>query len=278
MSGGVARSGSGARAALRPHRSRLAFYAAPASSAAHTLIPLMLIAAVLSLGLLAGCARQAREPAEKVYLHRVERGESLADIAGEYYDDPEMASIIGEFNDVEDADLTDGMVLRVPLTNDDVERLDMKERARDPYNKGLEFAEQGAYVDAVQEFKKSLAIDPSFVDAVYNLGVTYQKIDRYDRALEQFDDAVKLRPKDPEYRFALGTCRFHLDRFDDAASDFEKVMALDPAHAKALYSLAVCYEKLGEREKAVDAWRRYLELDGTSAWATEARKRLKELE
>jgi tetratricopeptide (TPR) repeat protein len=237
-----------------------------------------LLAALLTLGMLAGCAKKAREPAEKVYLHRVETGETLADIAGEYYDDPGMASIIGEFNDVDDVDLKDGMVLRVPLTNEDVERLDMKERAREPYNRGLELAEQGAYVEAVQEFKNSLAIDPGFVDAVYNLGVTYQKIEQYERAADQFEDAVKLRPQEPEYQFALGTCRFYLNRFDDAASDFEKVMALDPTHTKALYSLAVCYEKLGEREKAVDAWRRYLELDSKSAWATEARKRLKELE
>jgi tetratricopeptide (TPR) repeat protein len=236
------------------------------------------VAVLLALALLAGCAKQTREPAEKVYLHRVEPGETLADIAGEFYDNPTMANIIGEFNDVNDEDLKDGMVLRVPLTNEDVERLDLKERAREPYNIGLELAEQGAYVDAVQEFNKSLAIDPTFVDAVYNLGVTYQKIEQYDRAREQFEDAVRLRPEEPEYRFALGTCRFYLDRFGDAASDFEKVMVLDPSHTKALYSLAVCYEKQEEKGKAIEAWRRYLELDSKSAWATEARKHLKELE
>jgi tetratricopeptide (TPR) repeat protein len=235
----------------------------------------LIVAALLVLG---SCARQTRQPAEKVYLHRVESGETLSDIAGEYYDDPAMANVIGEFNDVDDADLKNGMVLRVPLTNEDIERLDKKKRAREPYNEGLELAEQGDYVDAIQQFKESLAIEPDFIDAVYNLGVTYQKISQYDRAREQFEDAVRLRPEDPEYRFARGTCFFHLDRFGPAAADFEKVMTLDPSHTKALYSLAVCCEKQGEKVKAIEAWRRYLELDSKSAWATEARKRLKELE
>ncbi|MEJ2719799.1 MAG: tetratricopeptide repeat protein [bacterium] len=211
-------------------------------------------------------------------MHRVVSGETLTDIAREYYDDPAMADVIGEFNDVTDEDLKTGMVLRVPLTNADIERLDKKEKAREPYNRGLELAEQGSYVDAIQKFKEALEIEPSFIDAIYNLGVTYQKTDQYERAKDQFEDAVRLRPEDPEYRFALGTCEYHLGLFGDAARDFEKVMALDPSHAKALYSLAVCYEKLGDRVKAIEAWRRYLELDSTSPWAVEARKRLEELE
>ena len=233
---------------------------------------------VLFLAALLGCSRQAKSPGEKVYLHKVADGETLSEIAEDYYGSPSRATLIGEFNAVEDADLVDGMVLRVPMSGEDIERLRTRERARVPYNRGLELAEKGAYVDAVQEFTDALSIDAEFVDAVYNLGVTLQKIKSYEKAAENLEKAVRLRPENTEYRFALGNCLFHLERYDEAAVSFEKVMELDPAHVKALYSLAVCYEKRGQTEEAKQAWKRYLELDSKSAWAIEARKRLEELE
>ncbi|UCG50558.1 MAG: tetratricopeptide repeat protein [Candidatus Latescibacterota bacterium] len=243
----------------------------------HDLQPAIWIVVAILL-IVSSCGGPSREPAEQVYLHRVESGETLSVIADEYYDNPQMADVIGEFNAVRDTDLRDGMVLRIPLSGEDVERIEKKERARVPYNKGLELAEKGAYVEAVQEFQESLTIEPDFVDAIYNLGVTYQKMKSYERARGELAKAVRLRPEKPEYRFAFGTCLFHLDKFGDAAGAFEGVMELDPTHARALYSLAVCYEKQGEKEKAIAAWRRYLEIDSKSAWANEARKRLKELE
>lgn len=225
-----------------------------------------------------GCGKQAKAPGEKVYLHKVTHGETLSEIAEDYYGNPARGALIGEFNAVDDADLVEGMVLRVPMSGEDLEQLKARERARAPYNRGLELAEKGAYVDAVHEFNDAIAIDPEFVDALYNLGVTLQKMKSYEKAAENLEKAVRSRPRNPTYRFALGNCLFHLGRYEDAAFAFEEVMELDSKHAKALYSLAVCYEKQGQNEKAKRAWERYLELDGKSAWATEARKRLKELE
>jgi tetratricopeptide (TPR) repeat protein len=236
----------------------------------------LVVAAVagMALALVWGCAKQAKSPAEKVYLHKIETGETLADIAEDYYGNASRAAVIGEFNGVKDDGLREGMVIRVPMTQEDIDRLTTRERARGPYNEGLELAENGSYVDAVERFQTALEIDPEFVDAEYNLGVTLKLLKSYPKAIEHLDRAVELRPDNVRYRFALGNCLFHIDRYGEAAEAFEKVVEADSSQTKALYSLAVCYEKLGEREKAVRAWERYLELDATSAWAIEARKRL----
>jgi tetratricopeptide (TPR) repeat protein len=224
-----------------------------------------------------GCARQARHPAEKVYLHKIADGETLADVAEDYYGDPERAPVIGEFNAIPHKTVTPGTVVRVPMTEKDIERLQTRERARVPYDTGLELVEKASYVDAVQRFQEALSIDPEFADAVYNLGVTLQMLKSYEKAKEQLEKAAALRPKNGKFGFALGNCLFHLGDFPEAARAFEKVMEIDPSHTKALYSLAVCYEKQGEKDNARRTWERYLELDSTSAWAIEARKRLNEL-
>ena len=210
----------------------------------------------------------------KIYLHKVEEGETLEDIAEDYYGNRKRADVIRDFNDVDGDEMEPGTVLRVPVSAADMDRLKTREEARRPYNRGLILAEQGAFVDAVQKFQESLDIDPGFVDANYNLGVTYQKMKSYERALEQLRNVVRKRPQRARYHFALGNCYFHLERYDDAAGAFQAVVARDASHKKAQYSLAVSLEKLGRRKKAVAAWQRYLELDSRSAWAAEARKRL----
>jgi len=226
-----------------------------------------------------GCAKEVREPEGKVYLHKVASGETLADIAEEYYGDPGRASFIGEFNGIPGGkNAAPGTVLRVPMTLDDMDRMKSREQANAPYNDGLALTEKASYIDAVEKFREAIALDPGFADARYNLGVTLYMVKSYDKSKEELERAVELRPKNAKYLFALGNALFHLEDISRAASTFESVMELDPSNTKALYSLAVCYEKLGEKKKAIAAWQRYLELDATSAWGIEARKRLDALE
>ena len=226
-----------------------------------------------------GCGGpRSTQSGEKVYLHQVEQGETLGDIADDYYGDATRAKRISDFNSIDEDDVNAGAVLRIPMSDKDVERLKTRELARAPYNEGLKLAERGSYVDAIQRFRESLEIDANFVDAHYNLGVTFQKIKKYEKALAEFQDVVRLRPDKAEYHFALGTAYFYLDRYSESAAAFEDVMERDRTHSKALYSLAMSYEKLDEPQKAKKAWERYLELDGTSVWATEARKHLKNLD
>lgn len=241
------------------------------------LLPVLLAIALLTVGC-AGRRGPGTGPGDRVYLHRVQAGESLADIASDYYGDPERRDVIAKFNDIKESDVQAGAVLRVPMTPEDVERLKGREKASEPYNKGLSLAEEGSYLDAVREFRNAIAIDPGFVDAHYNLGVTYQKLGSNEKALEQFQDVVRLRPDVALYHYALGNAYFHLSRYDEAAEVFKEAIERNGTHAKSLYSLAVCYEKLGRREQAIDTWKRYLEVDGTSVWATEARNRLEELQ
>jgi tetratricopeptide (TPR) repeat protein len=227
-----------------------------------------------------GCSggRHAAGPEDRVYSHKVEPGETLSEIADEYYGDPSRARTLEAFNEVDGEAVTPGTVIRIPMSGKDIENLKVREMAREPYNRGLELAENGSYLDAIQQFQEALSIDPKFVDARYNLGVTFQKMKSYEQALEQFKKVVRERPDVPKYHFAVGNSYFYLQRYSDASKAFEDVMKYNRTHTKAQYSLAVCYEKMGQVEKARAAWQRYLEIDSDSMWATEARKHLDNLE
>ncbi len=226
-----------------------------------------------------GCSQVSKAPSseDKVFLHRVEEGETLAKIAEDYYGDPDRADDLMEYNDLGDEAPVPGTFIHVPLNRKEMRALKLREEARIPYNEGLKFAARGAYVDAIRKFQSALEIDPDFVEARYNLGVTYQNMEAYDKALEQYKEVSRQRQDNPTYAFAAGYCLFHTNRHRRAVGWFEKVLSLDSEHTRAQYALAVTYEKMGRSELAKKAWRRYLEIDSDSEWAVEARKRLEKL-
>jgi len=66
------------------------------------------------------------------------------------------------------------------------------------YNEGyIYLVEKQEYGNAVEAFGQAIAIDPSFVEAVYNLGRTFEAMGRYDEAREQYKMALKLKTNYP---------------------------------------------------------------------------------
>lgn len=240
---------------------------------------IMRIALVIGAAVLCatGCVKRGTT-GDTVFLHEVQEGETLEMIAEVYYGDPSMSSVLASYNEVNEERVRPGTVLRVPMSDDDVEKRRTREKALVPYNLGLELVGRSSYVDAVSQFRKALEIDSGFADAHYNLGVAYQKMKAYERARDELRTACRLRPSDARYFFALGNANFHLQRYNDAADAFEAVLERDSVNKKALYSLAIAYEKLERYSDARDAWKRYLEVDKRSTWAAEARKHLERLQ
>ena len=239
-----------------------------------------LACAVALLSAVWGCGGKTRRPVEgeKVLTHVVSGDETLVTIADDYYGDPERADEIREFNLLDTDDLTEGEVVRVYMTPDDMQALARRTQARVPYNAGLDMVRRGSYLDAVAQFKRAIELDPGFAEAVYNLGVTFQKLDSHEKAVEQFEDAIELRPGNAQYYYALGNSYFHLQRYDRAVRSFERALSVNANHLEAQYSLAVSLERSGSKARARREWQRYLDMDSDSEWAERARARLAELD
>ena len=59
------------------------------------------------------------------------------------------------------------------------------------------YGKKGMYPEAIVEYKKGLAIDPTNADLWYNMGGAYFTNKQYPEALECFQKAQKLRPDNP---------------------------------------------------------------------------------
>ena len=88
--------------------------------------------------------------------------------------------------------------------------------ANESYYRGIEYATQGKFKKAKEEFEKALKIDPLFKPAEFNLviikdviegkikreatihlfkGISYANKGRYDRAISDYTEAIEINPK-----------------------------------------------------------------------------------
>jgi tetratricopeptide (TPR) repeat protein len=59
--------------------------------------------------------------------------------------------------------------------------------ASELYGKGLALKNLGNYIEAIQYYDKTLAIDPNYKDALYEKGWTLNELERYEEAVTYFE-------------------------------------------------------------------------------------------
>ena len=63
--------------------------------------------------------------------------------------------------------------------------------------KGQVLRAEGRFDDAIVEFERAIALDPSSVNALANLGDVYIALGQYEKGIEFKDKAIRLSPYDP---------------------------------------------------------------------------------
>ena len=72
----------------------------------------------------------------------------------------------------------------------------------------------------------------------------------------------------------MATVTTHLDG-DPNTSQAHLALGADPAYADAIFNMGLFLQRLERHDEAAEWWRRYLALDGSSPWATRAKRALK---
>ena len=65
----------------------------------------------------------------------------------------------------------------------------------------------------------------------YNQGIYYNN--QYDKALENFNKSVGLEPGNPQVWFARSVTLYNLKRYDESLESLNKTLALDPGYGGA---------------------------------------------
>lgn len=131
----------------------------------------------------------------------------------------------------------------------------------DPYTNralGEFYVKRGIGALAVDNLKKAVALDTSDAELRHALGQAYYYDQRYNEALEQFKRTVEMDPEFPEGELSLGNL-YYLSgpadprRYADARPFLEKYTELNPKDPKGWSLLGRDYYFLRMRDEAVAA-------------------------
>jgi eukaryotic-like serine/threonine-protein kinase len=109
----------------------------------------------------------------------------------------------------------------------------------------------GMYEEALQQFNRSLQLNPSNAPVVYNHRArVYQYQNQLELAEEELQKGLTLEPRHPLLRTSVAYQRMRQGDMQQAISILESVIRDDDSMRMAFPTLALCYVQVGERERA----------------------------
>jgi tetratricopeptide (TPR) repeat protein len=134
------------------------------------------------------------------------------------------------------------------------------------YNKGITANSVMDYEEALEYFKKAVAVEPGYAKGHVNLGVTYSLLGDEEQALEAFKKAVEVGPDEVDGWRNLGITYRRMEDYSSAREAYEKVVELDAEDIDGLRSLGEMYFMEENYEKALDSYRKAAEKKGDEPW------------
>ena len=126
------------------------------------------------------------------------------------------------------------------------------------YNKGVEFFKAGNLIEAENNFKLAVQVNPSYTLGHYGLGRIYiSQKDKIKDAIKHLKLSVSLDPDFSMGWFKLGLAELIAGKYVDSLHSFEKAYEKDESSIESLYNLGVVYDLLGNEFKALTYYRLY---------------------
>ena len=130
------------------------------------------------------------------------------------------------------------------------------------YQLGIVLYKNGQIENSVNEFERTISLDPKHFKAHLKLGNIYgEDLRNHEMAIKIYSRAVDLRPDYPDLRNNLGNAFRFIARHAEAAEQFEKAVELNPRYARARFNLGKTYSALGEFDKARRQYEEAIEID-----------------
>lgn len=109
---------------------------------------------------------------------------------------------------------------------------------------------EGRYDDAIARVSEALRADPEIVEGYMLLGNFLKKAKRPAEAIESYRKALALDAEHQGALFSLAVAYKDQNRLDEARVGFERARALDPRNGKVLWQLADLALRQHQRERA----------------------------
>jgi tetratricopeptide (TPR) repeat protein len=118
----------------------------------------------------------------------------------------------------------------------------------------------GRTEQAMDDFTKTIELNPGYAEAYNNRGIIYNSQGEYEKAIVDYTKAIELKPKIAEAYNNRGLAYGYMGMHDKAITDYLKVIEINPEIAEAYNNLGMAYGNLGIYDKALSEFTRAIEL------------------
>ena len=94
-------------------------------------------------------------------------------------------------------------------------------------HRGMAFFARSHYREAIDDFAKSLELDPQSYKSAYYQGIVFSVLRQYREAVDVFNRSLELNPYQPYCLYRRGQAYFHLEDYPQALADCESALALE---------------------------------------------------
>lgn len=143
------------------------------------------------------------------------------------------------------------------------------------YNRGNAYNFKGQYDTAIEDYDKSIQIDPNYASAYGNRGAAYGSKGQYDRAIEDYNKMIELDSNNAIPYGLRGNAYRSKEQYDRAIEDYNKAISLNP-HGIHYSNRGLANWKIGDRNRAIADWQKACDLGNdygckTLEWALKNR-------
>jgi len=111
------------------------------------------------------------------------------------------------------------------------------------YKLGLLFLSRNLFEEAIDEFRKAVAIDPDFAEAYLQLGRSYIKANLLQQAKETLAEGLSKKEDYADLHFYLGFAYFLLNQAHEALKELNRALEINPGFVKAQFWISYLYLK-----------------------------------
>lgn len=141
------------------------------------------------------------------------------------------------------------------------------------FNDAANLQRQNKVADAISEYTKVIATDPSFPKTYYNLAIAYGTIGQTERAMDNYELALMADPNYVDARFNYALLLQSQGFTDDAIAQYQKILAANPNDASTHLTLGGLYARdRATYPEARDQYQSFLRLAPNSPIAYEIRR------
>ena len=141
----------------------------------------------------------------------------------------------------------------------------LKNVAGNMFNEGNNFYRRRDYNNALNYYKKVVAIDNSFYQAYYQLGVVETRLKNNRAAIKAYAQAVEAKSNFYQGWYGLGIAKRSDGDNQGALKAFQKAIDINPGYAKAFCAMGDIYYKTNQFDKAKSSCQQAIQADGTYA-------------